>query len=59
MSNGGNKTLIRSLVASILALCGCGQPAPPRDQGAIGPTVIEEISVSGFDPEGEPVIKKW
>jgi hypothetical protein len=23
------------------------------------PTLVEEIAVSGFDPDGEPVIKKW
>ena len=53
------KTLLGSLVASMLSLCGCGQPTTQTNQDDSEPTIVEEISVSGFDPDGEPVIKKW
>ena len=56
---GRTKTLLTSLVASMLSVCGCGQPAAPPDRNVVEPTVVEEVSVSGFDPDGEPVIKKW
>jgi hypothetical protein len=59
MTDARKKTLIGSLIASILSLCGCGQSAAPPRQGSPEPTLIEEISVSGFDSDGEPVIKKW
>ena len=54
-----NKTIFGSLLASLLSICGCGHPAPPSNQPADEPTLIEEIAVNGFDPEGEPAIKKW
>ena len=59
MTDARKKTLIGSLIASILWLCGCGQTAAPPPQGSPEPTLIEEISVSGFDSDGEPVVKKW
>jgi len=59
MSDNRKSTLIGSLIASILSLCGCAQSGAPPRQGAPEPTVIEEIRVNGFDPDGEPVIKKW
>jgi len=59
MSDAGKKTLIGSLIASTLSIFGCGKPAASPKQAAPEPTVIEQISVSGFDPDGEPVIKKW
>ena len=59
MSDDRKKTLIGSFVASIVSLCGCGQPGAPPKQAVPEPTVIEEVSVNGFDPDGEPVIKKW
>ncbi len=43
--------------AFALTLCGCGQSSSPATDTEA--TVVEEISVSGFDPDGEPVIKKW
>jgi len=57
--NTRKKTLIGSVIASILSLCGCGQSTPPPQDGHNEPTLVEEISVTGFDPDGEPVIKKW
>jgi hypothetical protein len=54
-----NKTVFGSLLASLLSLCGCGQPSPFPNEHAEEPTLIEEITVTGFDPDGEPVIKKW
>ena len=54
-----NKTIFGSMLASLLSICGCGQPSPPPNERADEPTLIEEIAVSGFDPDGEPVIKKW
>jgi hypothetical protein len=59
MNQTRKKSLIGSLIASILSLYGCGQPEGPPSQGGGEPTLVEEVSVSGFDPEGEPVIKKW
>jgi cytochrome oxidase Cu insertion factor (SCO1/SenC/PrrC family) len=59
MSDDRKKTLIGSFVAAILSLCGCGHPGAPPKQVVPKPTVIEEVSVSGFDQDGEPVIKKW
>jgi len=46
-------------LASLLSICGCGQPAPPPSQRADEPLLIEQIAVHGFDPDGEPVIKRW
>lgn len=53
-----NKTIFRSLLASLLSICGCGPPAPPPNQRVDEPKLIEEVSINGFDPDGEPVIKK-
>jgi hypothetical protein len=46
MSDSGKKTLIGLMMAF-------------PEQNASKPAVIETISVSGFDRDGEPVIKKW
>lgn len=46
-------------MASLLSLCGCGQPSTPAPDADSDPTLVEEIAVSGFDPDGEPVIKRW
>lgn len=54
-----NKTIFGTLLASLLSICGCGQPAAPPNQRADEPKLIEEIAINGFDPDGEPVIKKW
>jgi hypothetical protein len=54
-----NKTIVGSLLASLLWICGCGQSVRPPNERADEPTLIEEIAVNGFDPDGEPVIKKW
>lgn len=45
------------LVATIIFIVAGlkSQEVPDPDQ----PTLIEEITVNGFDPDGEPVIKKW
>lgn len=52
------KTLFGSIIASILSLCGCRQdPPPPAVQ--FEPTLVEEIKVTGFDADGEPIIRKW
>jgi len=59
MSNDRKKTLIGSLIASILSLCGCGKPDSLPKQGGPEPTLVEKILVTGFDSDGEPVIKKW
>lgn len=59
MNDGRKKTLIGSFVASILSLSGCGQPGAPPKQAVPEPMVVEEVPVNGFDPDGEPVIKKW
>src|SRR5687767_1448633 len=59
MSDDRKKTLIGSFVASMVSLCGCGQPGAPPKPAAAEPTVIEAVSVKGFDADGEPVIKKW
>ena len=53
------KTWLGSFMASLLSLCGCGQPAAPTNDGTKAPTLVEEIAVDGFDPDGEPVIRKW
>ena len=59
MSDANKKTLIGSFIASAVSYFGGGKPAASPKQAAPEPTVIEQISVSGFDPDGEPVIKKW
>jgi hypothetical protein len=59
MSDERTKPLFKTLIASILSICGCGQPVAPAQQRNPAPTILEEIAISGFDPEGEPVIKKW
>ncbi len=54
------KTLIGSIIASMLSLCGCGQNTPPPSPPAHDePTLIEQIKVTGFDADGEPIINKW
>ena len=59
MTHARTNSLIGGLLASILALLGCGQSASSPSHDPSEPTLIEEVSVSGFDPDGEPVIKKW
>ncbi|MEW4491082.1 hypothetical protein AB1L42_23600 [Thalassoglobus sp. JC818] len=58
MTNFG-KTIFGSVFGSLLAMSGCGAPTDPKEGIAEQPSVIEEIAVAGFDPDGEPVIKKW
>lgn len=53
------KTFIGSIVASLLSLCGCGQDQPPPPAAQDDPTLIEEIAITGFDADGEPIIKRW
>lgn len=50
------KTILGSVVASLLSICGCGQSAPV---GFKNSTLVKETQVNGFDPDGEPVIKTW
>ncbi len=57
--NTRKKTLIGSLFASMLSLCGCGQTPSPPQAAPDEPTLVEEITVTGFDADGEPIIKKW
>ena len=59
MTDASKKTLIGSLIASAVSIFGCGKPAASPEQATPEPEVIEQISVSGFDRDGEPVIKKW
>ena len=59
MSDASKKTLIGSLIASAVSIFGCGKPPASPKQATPEPKVIEQISVSGFDRDGEPVIKKW
>ncbi|MFO0976456.1 MAG: hypothetical protein U0996_08665 [Planctomycetaceae bacterium] len=54
-----NKTIFGSLLASLLSICGCSQSSPTPGDRADQPTLIDEIAVDGFDPDGEPLIKKW
>jgi hypothetical protein len=49
------RSCVGAVIASLLSLCGCGQPAAPLNVKGDEPSVIEEITVQGFDPEGEPV----
>jgi hypothetical protein len=53
------KRLFSSLTASLLSLCGCGQSPPAAQNDNAELILIEETQVSGFDPDGEPVIKRW
>lgn len=56
--NTRKKTLIGSMIASLLSLCGCGHDSsPPAAQDE--PTLIEEMKVTGFDADSEPVLKRW
>lgn len=57
--NTRKKSLIGSLFASMLSLCGCGQTPSPQHPAQGEPTLVEEITVTGFDTDGEPVIRKW
>lgn len=59
MRDSGKRTLIGLMIAWASSLFGCGKPPAVPQQGAPEPTVVERISVSGFDHEGEPVIKKF
>ena len=59
MTNASKRTLIGSLIAAAVSIFGCGKPAASPEQATPEPGVIEQISVSGFDRDGEPVIKKW
>ena len=52
-----HKTLIGSIIASMLSLCGCGRNTSPPAHDE--PVLIEQIKVTGFDADGEPIIKKW
>ncbi|NNE00285.1 MAG: hypothetical protein HKN47_23450 [Pirellulaceae bacterium] len=57
MTNSKN-SFIGYIIGGLLSLCGCSQELPtPSDAGE--PTLVEEVSVSGFDSDSEPVIKKW
>ncbi len=44
-----NKTVFRSLLASLSPFRGFGQSAPTPKE----PTLIEEAAINVFDPEGE------
>ena len=57
--NARRKTLIGSIVASMFSLCGCGQTPSPTQVAQDGPTLVEEITLTGFDADGEPIIKEW
>ena len=46
--------VIPSLIAAVASLFGCSQAQPPA---APASQVAEELEVSGFDPDGEPVIR--
>jgi len=59
MSDSGKKSLLGLMMVSVGSFFGCGKPPAAPKEDATKPTVIENISVSGFDREGEPVIKKW
>jgi hypothetical protein len=59
MPNYLHKMLIGSVVVLVFSLGGCGEPTDPADESDSEPTLVEEIAVTGFDPDGEPVIKKW
>ncbi|MBI1349236.1 hypothetical protein GC163_23450 [bacterium] len=56
---GRKRGLFGSLLTPLLLICGCGRNAAPAGGTVEAPTMIEEIAVTGFDPDGEPVIKKW
>ncbi len=51
--------VLKWLVSTVLALCGCGSSEAVQKGSLAEPTIVEEISIIGFDPDGEPVIKKW
>ena len=53
--NEHKKTLVGSILGTLLSVCGCGH-APPNSGE---PTLVQVIAVTGFDSDGEPVIKKW
>lgn len=53
------KTLLGSLLASFLTLLGCGPAGQPAGNSLGNRSLVEEIRIEGFDPEGEPVLKKW
>src|SRR5690349_366062 len=63
----GQRGIVSSLIALVLAISGCSEPAVPAKEpakdaaknNAGDPTLVESIPVKGFDPDGEPVIKKW
>nr|WP_271891256.1 hypothetical protein [Planctomicrobium sp.] len=56
--NEHKKTLVGSFLSAILSLCGCGN-TPPSLSDVSEPTLVEEMTVTGFDSDGEPVIKTW
>ena len=53
------KTVLGSLIASVLSILGCSQSATPPNDVSNAPKLVATISVKGFDSNGEPVIKKW
>lgn len=59
MSDSGKSPLVGLMIVAAGSIFGCDKPPAAREQSASKPTVIEEIAVSGFDREGEPVVKKW
>lgn len=58
MKDTGKRALLGVMIAWASSLFGCGKPGAVPPQGASKPTVVEEVAVSGFDREGEPVIRK-
>lgn len=46
------------MMASLVTVPGCGK-ATCMNENPTEPTLIEELAIDGFDPDGEPIIKKW
>ncbi|MEW4564942.1 hypothetical protein AB1K70_20620 [Bremerella sp. JC770] len=47
-----------ALLGGLMSLCGCGTSPEVTDGETPAATVVSEIEVSGFDADGEPVIRK-
>ena len=51
-------TTFLTMLSWLFSLCGCGDPDPPSDGLDPNPSILREITVSGFDSDGEPVIRE-
>jgi hypothetical protein len=53
------KSMFGRLVSIFGSGTGSPEPDSPTPDNEAKPSILEEVSINGFDPDAEPVIKRW